>query len=132
LSPAAPALQSLIARTERLEMLAASLPAVVVDATGRSLGPALGLDHYSERYTFASTQTRGTTLQIGLDGLPPFLAEVRRDTRFAPHHTGLRLNSAAEVRSSMGARAPLTRENPAGRLPAPGGLPPHLGDPLPA
>ena len=83
-------------RTERLEMLVASLPAVVVDATGRSLGPVLGLDHYSERYAFASAQVRPTTVQITLDGLPPFLAEVRRDMFWVPHNNGLRLNFESE------------------------------------
>jgi hypothetical protein len=92
----APALQSLIARTERLETLVASLPAVVVDANGRTLGPVLGLDHYSEHFTFVSTEIRTTKVQITLDGLPPFLAEVRRDSLWVPHNTGLRLNFESE------------------------------------
>lgn len=92
----APALHSLMARTERLEALVASLPAVVVDANGYTLGPVLGLDHYSERYTFASAQVRATTVQMALDGLPPFLAEVRRDAYWVPLNNGLQLNFESE------------------------------------
>jgi hypothetical protein len=39
---------------------------------------------------------RGTTVQISLDGLPPFLAEVRRDMLIVPHYTGLTLNFESE------------------------------------
>jgi hypothetical protein len=92
----APALQSLIARTERLEMLVASLPAVVVDAHGRTLGPVLGLDYFTYQLEFVSAQTHGTAIQVNLDGLPPFMAEVWSDGLFAPHHTGLKLNFETE------------------------------------
>jgi hypothetical protein len=89
-------MQSLMMRTERLESLVASLPAVVVDANGRTLGPVLGLDYFGYQREYASTQRRGTTVQISLDGLPPFLAEVRRDMLVVPHQTGLRLNFESE------------------------------------
>jgi len=87
----APALHSLMARTERLEALVASLPAVVVDANGYTLGPVLGLDYFTYQLEFVSTQMHGTAIQLHLDGLPPVMAEVWRDRLFVPHNNHLQL-----------------------------------------
>ncbi|MDH3519942.1 MAG: hypothetical protein OEM49_05735 [Myxococcales bacterium] len=80
----APAVGNLLTRTERLEALVAKLSSVVVDDTGRVVGPVVGVDYFASLYPTISAQVNSATVELRIDGVPPFLAEVRPSRLWLP------------------------------------------------